>query len=255
MKKILFILLFSPLFANAQLVRTTPSGVNPLTESTYVNVTGDTMSGPLTLAGSSLTVTGNAFSVGGSTLVVTGGRTAIGHAPYDSDFEIFNATPTGSGHLRISNNKNTSDFAITNASSLDANYLQLGGLEYGVGSQRLIGFGYNNSQGATRRYAPAYLGYVETDVAWRGDFVFQLRTNTSVGTAPSEKMRIKSNGNVGIATTNPNTKLHISSGTLTMDGSGSPAGGYALCLDATSKQMGHCSSVVAADGTCTCTVP
>lgn len=39
-----------------------------------------TMSGPLTLAGSSLTVTGNAFSVGGSTLSVQYGNVAIGRS-------------------------------------------------------------------------------------------------------------------------------------------------------------------------------
>ncbi|HAN04333.1 MAG: hypothetical protein A2X29_08895 [Elusimicrobia bacterium GWA2_64_40] len=43
---------------------------------------GDTMTGQLTLAGSTLTVTGSAFSVGGSSLSVLGGNTAIGSASY-----------------------------------------------------------------------------------------------------------------------------------------------------------------------------
>ena len=43
---------------------------------------GDTMTGQLTLSGSTLTVTGNAFSVGGSTLSVSGGKVAVGGAPY-----------------------------------------------------------------------------------------------------------------------------------------------------------------------------
>jgi hypothetical protein len=43
---------------------------------------GDTMTGQLTLSGSTLTVTGNAFSVGGSSLSVLGGNTAIGSAAY-----------------------------------------------------------------------------------------------------------------------------------------------------------------------------
>jgi len=43
---------------------------------------GDTMTGQLTLAGSTLTVTGNAFSVGGSSLSVLGGNTALGSAGY-----------------------------------------------------------------------------------------------------------------------------------------------------------------------------
>jgi len=43
---------------------------------------GDTMTGQLTLAGSTLTVTGSAFSVGGSSRAVLGGNTAIGSASY-----------------------------------------------------------------------------------------------------------------------------------------------------------------------------
>jgi len=41
---------------------------------------GDGMTGPLTLNGSTLTVTGSAFSVGGSTLAVVGGRVGVGTA-------------------------------------------------------------------------------------------------------------------------------------------------------------------------------
>ena len=43
---------------------------------------GDTMTGQLTLAGSTLTVTGSAFSVGGSSLSVLNGNTAVGSAAY-----------------------------------------------------------------------------------------------------------------------------------------------------------------------------
>ncbi len=43
---------------------------------------GDTMTGPLTLYGSTLTVTGGAFSVGGSTLSVYNGNTAVGGTSY-----------------------------------------------------------------------------------------------------------------------------------------------------------------------------
>ncbi|OGR50829.1 MAG: hypothetical protein A2049_02105 [Elusimicrobia bacterium GWA2_62_23] len=48
------------------------------TDSTKVLKTGDTMTGQLTLAGSTLTVTGNAFSVGGSTLTVKDGYLGLG---------------------------------------------------------------------------------------------------------------------------------------------------------------------------------
>jgi len=48
--------------------------------SSYVNVAGDAMTGPLTLVGSTLTVTGDAFSVGASTFVAKGGNVGIGTA-------------------------------------------------------------------------------------------------------------------------------------------------------------------------------
>lgn len=50
------------------------------TDATKVLKAGDTMSGQLTLAGSTLTVTGSAFSVGGSTLSVVAGRAGVGTA-------------------------------------------------------------------------------------------------------------------------------------------------------------------------------
>ncbi|MGQ0645348.1 MAG: beta strand repeat-containing protein, partial [Elusimicrobiota bacterium] len=48
------------------------------TDNTKVAKAGDVMTGSLTLSGSTLTVTGNAFSVGGSTLVVASGRVGVG---------------------------------------------------------------------------------------------------------------------------------------------------------------------------------
>jgi hypothetical protein len=52
------------------------------TDVSKVFKTGDTMSGQLTLADSTLTVTGNAFSVGGTTLTVVNGNTAFGTASH-----------------------------------------------------------------------------------------------------------------------------------------------------------------------------
>lgn len=46
----------------------------------YVLKAGDTMTGQLTLSGSTLTVTGSAFSVGTSTLVIVTGNVGIGTA-------------------------------------------------------------------------------------------------------------------------------------------------------------------------------
>lgn len=51
-------------------------------DPTKVSTAGDTMSGQLTLANSTLTVTGAAFSVGGSALSVLAGNTALGSLSY-----------------------------------------------------------------------------------------------------------------------------------------------------------------------------
>ena len=59
-------------------------------------------------------------------------------------------------------------------------------------------------------------------------------------------------GNVGIGTTAPIKKLEISSGTIHMAGTGTPAKGAALCLTAAGT-LGTCTA-----GTfdaCTCTAP
>lgn len=56
--------------------------------STYVNAAGDAMTGQLTLSGSTLTVTGNAFSVGTSTFVVSGGRVGIGTTNPGAPFSV-----------------------------------------------------------------------------------------------------------------------------------------------------------------------
>lgn len=74
-------------------------------------------------------------------------------------------------------------------------------------------------------------------------------------------------GLVGIGTANPTTKLHLSSGTFTLDGTApivkigtmtingttSPPNAFALCFSA--GTLGHCTSVVGIDGSCTCTTP
>lgn len=59
------------------------------TDNTKVAKAGDTMTGQLTLAGSTLTITGNAFSVGGSTLAVANGKVGIGTvSPLESAYVV-----------------------------------------------------------------------------------------------------------------------------------------------------------------------
>ena len=69
----------------------TPYALFASTAAANVLKSGDEMTGPLTLSGSTLTVTGNAFSVGGSTLVVAGGKVGIGTASPNAKLDVGSA--------------------------------------------------------------------------------------------------------------------------------------------------------------------
>lgn len=86
-------------------------------------------------------------------------------------------------------------------------YLGIGGGEFATGSYRLIGFGQRAPTSVTY---PAFIGYQEISQASQtfGDLVFGTRSVAS-DTAPSERMRITSAGNVGISTISPSGRLHI----------------------------------------------
>ena len=94
---ILFLLMASPAMA----FDVTGNLPTALGDGRYVLKTGDTMSGPLTLAGSSLTVTGSAFSVGGSTFVVSGGKLGIGTTAPASKLHLSTGTFIADGSSSI----------------------------------------------------------------------------------------------------------------------------------------------------------
>ena len=85
--------------------------------------------------------------------------------------------------------------------------LNLGNGEYGTNSYRLIGFGYIFSAGT---HVPAYIGYQEISSASRtyGDLIFGTRAVTS-DTQPSERLRIRNDGFIGIGNAAPDTFVHL----------------------------------------------
>src|SRR5262249_36566451 len=75
------------------------------------------------------------------------------------------------------------------------------GTEFGTNTNRLISFGWRPT---TNTNAPAYMGYQETSIGGNtlGDLIFGTRS-VNTDTAPSERMRIKSTGEVYIGATSP----------------------------------------------------
>ncbi len=86
-------------------------------------------------------------------------------------------------------------------------YLGIGHNESGANTYRLIGFGYNND--INTNY-PAFVGYQEMDNTGssKGDLIFGTRAVTTPA-VPSERMRIDSNGNIGIGTSTPGGLLDL----------------------------------------------
>ena len=241
MKKILYLLLFLCANANAQTKPFVPradgegslglstvtwgaiyadSLVGTLTGSASLNVlkSGDTMTGPLTLSGSSLTVTGSAFSVGGSTFVVTGGNVGIGTGTPGARLAVsstggftnlnvkaYSATASERPRIWLQRSRSTTEsFGATTVGD------DLGIIEFqGVGASASAFVNAASIKaiqtGATDVYAPS-------------DMLFHTTPPGSSGL--TERLRINSTGYIGVGTTAPASKLHISSGALTIDGTG-----------------------------------
>jgi hypothetical protein len=120
---------------------------------------------------------------------------------------------TSGGNVLIGNATNSvlalSTFSktLTTGYATANNYLQLGAGENGLNGTRLIGFGYSITANTNQ---PAYIGYIETSNTGetKGSLIFGTRDVTT-DTAPTERMRITSGGNVGIGTTSPSKRLDV----------------------------------------------
>lgn len=258
------------------------AGANPTTLAGYgitdgVPKAGGAMTGPLTMTGgSTITISGNAFSVGGSTLVVTGGNVGIGMTSPTSMLGIRNSsnraidvyspgTTDGLGSNLIWTTDTTGtkqDIAYFGAVQDGANaqsgkfYWQVGnagvpsiamtlnksgnlgiGIAVPLGKVTSLaaapvsnftatGPGLFQGEKSTYTWYSTFQGTVDNgqrrtaDIsagfnggAWGNEYLSFGVGNGGVandaGNATLEKMRIQSNGNVGIGTAGPAVALDI----------------------------------------------
>ena len=151
-------------------------------------------------------------------------------------------TTSPTGKLTIANPTAYAPNTVTAANS----YIQLGSTDYGSGGSSsndgkfMIGFGYTD--GTTNTHSPAYIGYEETSTSGdtKGELTFYTR-DVITDTAPTERMRIDSSGNVGIGTNTPDKKLEIF-------GSGSEDG-ILVKNDTNTNYRGYYISSVESDNT------
>jgi hypothetical protein len=173
---------------------------------------GDAMTGQLTLRGSTLTITGNALSVGVSTLVVAGGKVGVGTASPAYTLEV-NGDARFGGELRfgISDSRTfsrndaglrgdagaQSGFFQTDAPSPAANWPAGAG-----GWWHLLDVRHSNP---ANNYAMQFSGsFFDQDLYFR-----KTSDNPSM---PWNKFVFQNgSGKVGIGTTAPNARLHVSS--------------------------------------------
>ena len=122
-----------------------------------------------------------------------------------TDTEVFRID--SSGKVGIGNTAPLGKLTISNAAGANAptsitaanTYLQLGSDDYGASNNGkfMIGFGYTD---ATNTNSPAYMGFEETSSSGdtKGVLTFHTR-DVITDTAPTERMRIDTSGNVSIS--------------------------------------------------------
>lgn len=160
--------------------------------ATYVLKAGDVMTGPLQTT--TATITGNSFSVGGSSLVVANGNIGAGMTPdttagwaYQTAFNKMFVADSQTVPLFIKGG--TASQIVINRSPLTGTFFDTG--------KAAASIAINSENGA---------GYLT------------FNTASVNNTNPSARMIVSGAGLVGIGNTNPDTKIHVSSGVLKLDG-------------------------------------
>ena len=146
-------------------------------------------------SGSMIFGTGTAGSASEQVRIASNGNVGIG-----------NTSPLGK--LTISNAAGTNAPTTVTAANT---YLQLGSDDYGASSNGkfMIGFGYTD---ATNTNSPAYIGFEETSSSGdtKGALTFYTR-DVITDTAPTEAMRISSNGQILLTAAHPSIQFTDSS--------------------------------------------
>lgn len=163
--------------ANAEIIKHFNSFNVVQADARYVNITGDTMTGPLTLSGSSLTVSG------GMTVDTASNALVVDSVNHRVGFGI--ASPTDIGHFY---------------SPLSTLWVETAGT--GGSAIKL-----KNTEGEVRINADANS--------------FGLRASAS----GDDHVRLLNNGNFGIGTTAPATKLHVVGGVIVSTATNYGSGG------------------------------
>ena len=183
------------------------------TDPNALHTSGGTMTGQLTLLGSTLTVTGDAFSVGGSTLVVASGRVGIGTLAPSAELHVKNAygrafLESAAGNtawLGLGHDSNAYWTITNNATGGD--WLSFNNL--GNASQLVLLQGGNLGVGANVPMARLHVR--ETSAA--AQYALIVSTNSD---AASYRLAVSTSGSLGVRVFPPAAALDVAA-----EGSGS----------------------------------
>lgn len=130
--------------------------------------------------------------------ITSNGNVGIGSVNPSSRLEVYDELKASSRVLNI--RRGAQGYASDLGTSFGNPYLTIGGAEYKVNSLQSIGFGYTTS--GSMQAAEIGFKTMNTGGYTYGDIVFATRDGWE-NIAPSEVVRITSNGKVGIGTSSP----------------------------------------------------